>query len=175
VGLQTSRANFSLKPGTLVKEAAGKLLDTLGEGLGLDTTKAKAKLEQVLTERPELQQFLKGKTLTGLASDQLEALLKSKGLSWSVQDGQFQILRADETTQDLAVVLSPATGLVGNPEIGEKGIVKGRSLLIGKIFPGRRIQINSRSVEGFFKAQKVVHFGDTWGNDWNTEFEAKPI
>jgi len=30
-------------------------------------------------------------------------------------------------------------------------------------------------MNGFFRVEKVVHSGDTWGSDWYSELEAKPI
>lgn len=126
--------------------------------------------------RAGLTEYVNGMVASGKSADIIDQIVTSMGLEWSIQDGQVQILEPDQTTQDDAVLLSPRTGLLDSPTAGEKGIVTVRSLLQPGIFPGVKVKIESREYKGaFFKAQKVTHTGDTWGQDWFTSAELKPL
>jgi len=117
--------------------------------------------------------FKKGVTVSGRVSDILDKYISSTGYQWSIQDGELQVLAPDAALLDVAVILNEKTGLIGSPEKTEDGGIKAKTLLQGTIKPGRRIVLTSISTNGSFKAEKVAHIGDTWGNDWYTEFEAK--
>ena len=119
--------------------------------------------------------FKKGIVVEGKVSKLLDKYVSGAGYQWSIQDGVLQVLAPSETTLETVYVLNAASGLIGSPEKGEDGTVKAVSLLQGGIRPGRRIQLDSAMVQGTFKIERVIHHGDTWGKDWYTEVEAKPI
>jgi hypothetical protein len=119
--------------------------------------------------------FQNGVALNGQVSKLLDKYITSAGYTWSIQDGNLQVLGPDETLLDSIVALSALTGLVGSPDKSEKGIIKVRSLLQPQIMPGRLVTMLSKSINGGYKATKVNHYGDTWGQDWYTEFEGKPL
>lgn len=163
-----ARLNVTFGPGTTVQILLTTAAAAMGIGLGNSATKfAIAKRGLVL--------FKKGVTVNGRVSKILNKYINGLGYSWSIQDGTLQVLAPDETLVGTVVVLNKATGLVGSPEVGEKGIVTARSLLQGTIIPGRRVLIESEQVKGFYKAQKVTHTGDTWSQDWYTELEGVPV
>lgn len=147
---------------------------------------------------PELaRQFSAGLTLSGRAAAELTRLLRSRGLSWSVQDGQLVILSATGTTAERAIILSK--DLIGSPELGAplvppttsssdatpgtssivratgKPILFARCLLHAGILPGRRVRIESAEISGLFRVHRVLHAGDTHGREWITEFEGTPV
>jgi hypothetical protein len=148
----------SFGPGTteasIVRAVADKLGVTVGELKGLSDTK-----------------FGQGRQLTGPAGRELDALCRSRGLRWSIQDGVLQILPLAQALNLEAVVLSAETGLVGSPDKTERG-VKMVSLLQGGINPGRLIKLESRNIKGLYIAEKVTHSGDSHGRDWYTTIEA---
>jgi hypothetical protein len=113
--------------------------------------------------------------LTGKASDVLDKYLTSAGFTWSIRDGQLQILAKDATTFESVVVLNSASGLIGSPEKGKEGYITFTSLLDGRLNPGSRVIINSLQVNGVYRIESVNHVGDTWGSDWYSECEAKPL
>lgn len=163
-----ARLSVTFGPGTTVQLLLTTAAAAMGVGLGNSAAKfALAKRGLVL--------FKKGVTVNGRVSKILNKYINGLGYTWSIQDGTLQVLAPDETLIGEVVVLNSATGLVGSPEVGEKGIVTARSLLQGSIIPGRRVLIESDKVTGFFKAQKVTHTGDTWAEDWYTEFEGVPV
>jgi hypothetical protein len=167
---RSSRMNKSYGPATTVTQVAldaATLLDVgpgnLAEKLGVGVF------------RKGFSVFSQGYVASGPAEEVLDDLLSSAGYTWSIQDGNLQILAPEETTFEEVVVLNKNLGLIGSPEKGEKGIVTAKSLLQGKIKVGRRIIIESAMIKGMFKVTKLSHYGDTFGTDWYTEFEASPV
>jgi len=154
------------KRATLAEEAAKKL------GLPLGNLKERLKAHDFTGA---LTEFVNGFAAAGNAAEQLTELLAPVGLGWSIQDGQIQVLSDDETTAAQAVLLAPTSGLIGSPEIGEKGVVKLKSLLQPGLRPGRKIEVRASAVKGFFRADRVVHVGDTHGAEWYSEVEARRL
>lgn len=127
------------------------------------------------------QQFAAGVSLQGPAHREMTRLLEPRGMSWSVQDGQLQILRPAEVRADQAILISEDTGMVGTPEQGPPDKSSGkpptttvRMLLKPRAVPGVKLRIESRAIRGIFRAERVTHRGDTFGN-FHTEVEAIPL
>lgn len=165
-----SRINKAFGPGTTVAQVALECSTALDVGPGNIGEKLGTGIF-----RDGYGVFNQGYVASGASQEVLDDLLSSAGFTWSIQDGNLQILAPEDTTFEEIVVLSKEFGLVGSPEVGDKGIVTAKSLLQGKIRPGRRIIIQSEMVSGTFKIDKVSHYGDTFGTDWYTELEAKPL
>lgn len=169
VQYQSARMNKSFRPGTQMSAVLNQAAQALGVGPGNAAQAFSGTLRGGLT------QFTKGVTLSGRVSDVLDKFVTTAGLEWSIQDGQIQVLQPKSTTQQLLINLSPDSGLIGSPEMGEKGIVKAKCLLMGGLVPGRKVKLESAMVTGFFRIEKVRHSGDTWGSEWYSEMEAKPV
>lgn len=165
-----NRINKAFGPGTTVAQVALECSVALDVGPGNIGEKLGTGIF-----RDGYGVFSQGYVASGASQEVLDDLLSSAGFTWSIQDGNLQILAPEDTTFEEIVVLSKEFGLVGSPEVGDKGIVTAKSLLQGKIRPGRRIIIQSEMVSGTFKIDKVSHYGDTFGTDWYTELEAKPL
>lgn len=132
-----------------------------------------------------------GWAFVGNAADALDAITKASGLSWSVQDGQVQILDASIAGDGtVAVALSSATGMLGSPErvdvksknkAGVEVTVKRvsvRCLMIPQIRPGRQVTISSIEAPALsgpyvVKTQKIN--GDTHGDDWTMTLEVQGL
>jgi hypothetical protein len=121
----------------------------------------------------------------GHVHEEMDYLLRPLGLEWSIQDGELQIVAMNTGTREPAVLLNATSGLIGTPEPQEayhftatrgkpKGI-KAKSLLQPAIRPGRLVKIESESATGVYVVNTATHIGDTHGNDWTTEFEARYI
>jgi hypothetical protein len=163
-----ARVNLSFGAGTTLVA----ILTTLAKEIGLGIGNSVAHFSVPLRKRIL---FKKGVVLSGKVSEILDTYCATAGYTWSIQDGQLQVLASTETLVEAVVKVSPSTGLVGSPELGEEGVVTFRSLLQGKIRPGKRVILDSKSVKGTFKVQRVTYIGDTWGTDWYSEVEGKPI
>lgn len=169
---RAARINTSIKGPAQI----GDVLRAAGDALGINVGNIAEKIQSG-SIRGALTEFTNGIVLSGKAEQVFDKVVKSMGYSWSIQDGQLQILGPAETVGADAVLLTPGTGLIGTPEAGEKGFVKARSLLQPDLIPGRKVKIESKNddVNGFFRAEKCVFVGDTWGNDWYVDVEAKPL
>lgn len=113
-------------------------------------------------------------TFTGRASEALDRLCRDVGVSYSIQDGNVQILLPGSGRKGVAPLISPETGLVASPSQTDDG-ANFRCLLNGNIKPGSFVSLISETLSGFYKAEKVTHRGDTHGGDWTTEVEAVPV
>ena len=167
---KSARINTSFK-GPI---SPGQVLRRVGQALGLNLGNLTEKADKG-SLRASLKQF-GDIVLSGKAEQELTKITKSMGYSWSIQDGQLQLLEPNETIKTAdPVLLTNGTGLVGSPEAGEDGVVSARSLLQPDLLPGRRVRIQSREIDGFFRVEKVTFSGDTWARDWYSDIEAKPL
>jgi hypothetical protein len=124
------------------------------------------------------EQFPRGGALSGQSVRVLDELVRGYGYRVSIQDGQFQFVDATGQNQRTAVKLTPDTGLIGEPELGEKDKKTGkrrgkvRTLIQPSILPGSVIQVaGSSSVKGQFVVQKVTHSGSNWQDAFYTDLE----
>ncbi len=123
-------------------------------------------------------QYAAGLALAGPARNELDRLLGRHGMTWSIQSGRLQVLRAGEARADLAQVVSQDSGLIGSPEYGppqkkgEPPVLHFQTLLRPGIVPGGRVQLNSSAIRGIFRVARVLHRGDTHGSEWVSEVEA---
>jgi hypothetical protein len=164
----TARLNKSYGAGTPL----GTVLEDAATALGVGAGNSKTKFANPLRPLPS---FGKGVVVKGRVVDTLDKYVTSAGFQWSIQDGQLLVLGPNEVESESVVVLSQETGLIGTPEIGEKGTIKAVSLLRGSFNPGTKFEMRSREVTGFYKADKIVHIGDSGGPPWYTETEGKPL
>ncbi len=167
---RSARINESFKPGVTLKAIFKKLAKATGLGLGNIIKKADAG-----DFRGALTEATSGSVLSGNAVTELDKFIKSLGFEFQIRDGQLEALRTAETTEDTAIRLTLENGLIGSPELGDKGVVKARSLLQGGLFPARKVEIIASGVDGFFKVRRVLHTGDTWGGGWYSDIEAAPL
>lgn len=167
---QIARINRSFAKGTSLPIVLKEVAKSMGLQLG--------NLNQ-MAARGELvdggQEFLNGVTLSGQSSREMERIVRSAGLEWSIQDQTLQLLEAGKTLLDTSVVLTPATGLIGSPTIGNKGVISIRALMNSDIVPGRQIELESRVISGRLRAETCVYSGDTAGQDWYVDIEAKEL
>ncbi len=173
---QYARITESFRPGSTVHQVARRLIAALGLP-GVDALKAIGDNIQ--------EQLTQGYSMIGPASRELDKLLKGRGLEWSIQDGQLQVIKKGDVTLRPAIVLSADTGMIGSPSHGTPGpdkkdksnLLKVKSLIQPGIKPGGRIRIESetRDINGDYRVETVSHSGDTHGGDWFSEAEATPV
>ncbi len=166
----SARINKAFKKGV----TAAQLLDGLAAETGikpgnLEDAKARAAFFE------SLGGLQNGRVFSGSVQKFTKELAKALGFEYSIQNGAHQFLEPGAVLTLPAVVLAPGTGLVGSPEPGEKGMVSARSLLQPDLMPGRQVKLESREVDGHYKVTKVVFVGDTWGNEWYSDVELRPL
>lgn len=151
----------SYAPGTPVLDTVTALVHSMGVLL---LPAERAKLAAALGPSVHLYGF----SASGPSLPQLQEMLSILALAeypftWSVQDGQFTILRTDQTLALPPVDLSPATGLVGKPRRLDAGGVEATSLLDARFVPGQQVALASREINGVFRVERVRHAGDVRG------------
>lgn len=149
------------------------ILNSLASTLGMRIPSSKAGAEEFI------KQYSTGITLQGPSAAQLAVVLRRFNMSYSIQDGQLQVLRQDESNEATAAVVSVETGMVGSPEYGppvRKGrppSLKVRHKLRPGLRPGGRMSLKSKHISGVIRMLKVRYVGDTHQiKTWHTTIEA---
>lgn len=156
-----SRVNRSFPAGTRVDTVVRACAEAMGVGVG-NTEEA---VQGLQLERAGAT-FTEGTVLSGPAPDELDGVLRSVGMTWSVQNGVLQLLRRGQALQATAVRLTADTGLVGTPVRAADGTVNVKLLLNPDVYPGRQIRLDSPNVRGFFRVRKAKYGGDTSAQPW---------
>ncbi len=133
-----SRINKSFASGTSLATVMTEVARAMDVGIG---NAAKAALSGNLLEAG--REFLNSVTLSGQAAKEMDRIVQSSGLEWSIQDGVLQVLEAAKPLDDSSVILTSTTGMIGSPTIGTDGIIRVRALLNSNIVPGRQLEITS--------------------------------
>lgn len=112
-----ARIQKSLKKGAKLKDGLVVLLKSFGDG-------AKAAIKKAVAGDFDgaLEEFVDGAVFSGASGKELERLLAANGYTYSIQDGQVQVVEKDGVTPEQAILLTPDTGLVGSPEPGKEGV-----------------------------------------------------
>lgn len=159
------RLSRSYNPGTSLRT----VVDDLVSALGIPTGDVAA-LTTLAGQRTQ------GLVVAGPAGRYLDTLLASAGLTWTVQDGSVQIYPEGSNLGASAVLISPQTGMVGQPErtVEETkagGKIPGlqvTTLLDPLAAPGLRVQVDSAAFKGVYRTRRVEHRGVTDGQEWYT-------
>ena len=142
---------------------------------------------------------LRGRVVSGSARNVLDDIATEADARWSIQDGLLEIVPVDSTLPTEAIVLRSDTGLLGAPEIDDKGIkatclLNPRIRVNGKVWldnntlkakiakeletkPGakkvktkkHRGELARLDPDGVYKVYKLEHEGDTRSNTWTTQ------
>lgn len=135
----------------------------------------------------------RGKVVSGNTRDILAGVASISGANWSIQDGQLTMISVNGVAPGTAVLVNSETGMLGSPEINDKGIAV-KCLLNPKIRVNGAIQLDNNSIkakrqqaqalgkaveaekapvridpDGIYKVIKITHKGDTRGKDWTSE------
>lgn len=163
-----AQVNKTLGPGANSKQVLEVLAAALGKGIGA--------IKGVL----DTNIYQNGITLTGDVETRLDEVTDKMGLEWSIQDDKLQILPPDVPSEELGILLTPNTGLIGTPVEREESKTGGKfieftALLRAQIKPGVSLQIQSRDVDGVFKIRKGIYSGDNRKGPFEVRCEAKEI
>ena len=161
---RTATVSRSFGPGTPVSAVLAAAVDAMRIGRG-----NLGEIGTLALGDGDLGAYSEGTTLSGQAHRELDRVVRSCGLTWSVQSGALQLRRAGRALATTATMLSSSTGLVGSPSVDADGYVEAVSLLNGALYPGRPVVLSSRHLEGSFQVRRVRHVGDTTGSEWYSE------
>jgi hypothetical protein len=175
VAFQSSYSTISMAPGVLVRDQLVRILQDMTLNAG-DAIAAIRRGDFTFA----FQRLQQGYSGQGPTIRLLDAALRPHGIHHSIQNMTVQLLQGNASTKDLAVFLSPETGLVGSPDHGapetpgKPVYIKLQSLLQPSIRPGRVLQLKTQSFNGNYIVHKAEHHGDSHGHDWLTDIEAFP-
>lgn len=171
--IATAKISRTFPKGTPLTSVVRELVKTLGVGDGgLSNTLTALEVGGFLAGGRTLPRAI---TMHGDSATNLEQLMRSVGMSWSLQDGAFYAAPSGTATvPGQGPLLTPETGLLDSPQIDKFGKVTGKCLLNADLLPGRVFRIESTRVTGNFICEKTAHRGDSSGNDWMVEFVGAP-
>lgn len=131
-----------------------------------------------------------GITLEGSTQAVLGDMSSELGLDFSVQNDELFIAGADGVSDNEAVIVAPDTGLIGYPEITNKGVNFKVQIQPG-ILPGKVVKLETegfiidsgqtqkktddRDDSGFYVCQKVQFQGNNYGGDFAAVVEAREL
>lgn len=182
-----SRIQRSFAANTSVVKIAEGLLDGLRQsvynktGLDVKIRQAKRQIRSLLPKKAQAtgrSKTAKGMTFNGPASSILSDFLAVYDLVWVLQDGIVKISERNAPSEQFrtAVVLSPSTGLIGKPQLGEQNALKARSLLQADLKPFAQVELrDSDFADGFYNITRVKHIGNYAANEWYSDIEAVRI
>jgi hypothetical protein len=154
----------SFNPGTKIKTIIDSLLPKIKKA-GLDFKKD---LSNIFSGKSEFGEVISG-TFNKLFSD----LCKRQDLQFTVTNNMVEITKKNKPINQNAVVLSPRTGLIGIPEQRKDDISIRTLIQPSNLFPNRLIQLDSSSISGFYIIKSCNYMGDTHGNNWIVNIDAK--
>tara|TARA_R110001592_G_scaffold124014_2_gene332598 strand:+ start:1093 stop:1935 length:843 start_codon:yes stop_codon:yes gene_type:complete len=157
---QTSRMGQSFGPRTPIATILKAIVGALGIGEG--------NISRFLGESAGNtgRTAFSGVVLQGSAAYHLDNWTRAIGASWSVQDGELQLLKDGTTATGRSVLLSPPTGLIGVPVVEADGNLSVTSFILPDVDIGGVVVVKSESVEGNFRIDQAEWVGDTRGQDW---------
>lgn len=89
---------------------------------------------------------LRGKVISGNTRDVLNDVARECGANWSIQDGQLVIVSTNDVLPGQAIVIRADTGMLGAPEINDKGIAV-RCLLNPMLRVNGAIQLDNNNIK----------------------------
>jgi Baseplate hub gp41 len=181
--INNSTVNKTLPPGATTESMFDELVGQM-DGVTKGVTEG---LKNCLTKKRSL---LRSIVLSGNVKDWLDKLAQNCGFDYSINNDIIETTVKNKPLNDEPVIIiKQDNGMIGSPELTETG-VKVKSLLIPQMKLGRQVEIQSISAKinignlifrkvpatvgiGTYRADKINHVGDTRGNDWFTNIEAR--
>lgn len=137
-------------------------------------------------------QLPRGRALYGQPRQLLNQFAKTEGGRAYVSDRKIHLIKADDPPTGQIISLTPDSGLVGSPKQNDDGNIEGTCLLNPQINLNKFVHVSSSNISrslvtsgegsalaelsgsGVYRIIKLVHRGDTRGNDWYTDFVGIP-
>lgn len=122
-----------------------------------------------------------GYPLSGTPKEMLDLICSEYNLQWRIENNALFINDAESVeneSKDLAIVISPESGLIDKPywysgkdkkdrkDKDKKEGIRFKALLNPSVLPGSLIKIEYKEISEFFKVEEVDFSGDFRGNDW---------
>jgi hypothetical protein len=121
--------------------------------------------------------FPNGYEFVGNATESLDKVCESAGLSWSIQDGQLEVKKNKGTMNKFGYRLAPETGLISIPkklkQSGENSDASSNEngyevtfFMNADIKIADYVFLDSKKVKGYFRVGELSISGDNLSGDW---------
>ena len=184
VAVRDSVFALSYAPGT-----AGEIIvKAIAQNMGLPL---------VLGEGVKFAAYDNGYSFVGKGGDALTEICNGNGCSWSIQNGNLQIILAGGVVANRGLVFSASSGLIGSParivksdhkpdedtpkkrrrekegkeKPDKQAGWKIETLLAPTVSPGDAIKVESRMINGWFRVETVNHTGDSISGQYKTQMD----
>jgi hypothetical protein len=179
INYRKSYTNRSYNSGKVVR----KIVDDLRKDMNLDVGQINADLSA---------QKLNGWTFTGDSALAMNQLAKDYNFNWSIQAGKLYVIGNDRKIDfKSAFEINAESGMIGSPVLTERGIDV-RTLLNWQLVPNEEVSVlglgqgvNFQALNfantpdiypqtqgaGTYIARRLIHTGDTRGQEWYTDIE----
>jgi hypothetical protein len=165
VNIRRARVALSFAPGVPTDTAFRQLAEAVGVDRGnLDDAVKTLKGKAI---------FPMGTVFSGSASRELDAVCRSLGLEWSVQNGKLQILLRGQALKEKAILLNKDSGMLGEPTIDTQGVMGVSMLMAPDVYPGRKMVVQGERLRGQYRIEETSHKGDTMGGEWAIEIKGR--
>ena len=161
LAIQTKRTNKNYQKGTPVKTVVADL----SRQLDLPAGNTLSQLNEMSTN------LTRSLPVSGSPIVEVNRILAGQSMRLSIQNGALQIRKKGRPLQKEAISLSADSGLTASPEIGAKGKMTVRTLLMPELSPGRKVHIDSAMFKGFVTVEQVRFMGSTFTDEWKSEIE----
>jgi hypothetical protein len=105
--------------------------------------------------------YSRGLVLCDSAEGAIQQIAADTRSAYAVQSGVLHMWPRDGARQRLRVVVSTATGLVGDPEPADKGRWRVVVSLEPTVRPGDEVRVDSTALRGILRVVDVEHAGDS--------------
>lgn len=171
---QNATFNRTFSENVTIQSAVSEVLKTF-EGVTIGTVEG----------IPQVADKLLGQSISGASKDILDMFAEEYGFNWSIQDEEVIIVPNEQALDtDEAVLVTPATGMIGSPTVTEIG-ADVTTLLNPKMLPNKAFRIESlnaevqlgnlffrearrTTAEGTYKIQEVIFKGDSREGEWTS-------
>lgn len=163
-----AKVSRSFPAGTPVATIVRACADALQVGVGnLADVVAQLRTEDGTT-------FSGGTVLFGPADKELDRVLRSCGFRYSIQNNNLQITRPGRPLLVQAVLLTE--DIIERPTANPDGTVHVSAPILPELYPGGRVQLETRNKRGLFGITEVNYVGDTsaGSNDWHANLKLVP-
>lgn len=160
--LQNSTVNKTFTKGTTDDQVIHECQSCMGNPTGH---------KDILDSKPRSR----GKVVSGRASKVMDKVAVRNEAQWSIQDGQFLLLKGKNTRPNAVWLISDATGMLGSPEQTEEGGVKVCTLLNPAYLIGGVAKIEAITYQGGIRIESIEHSGDTHSTEWSSKLEGQQV
>lgn len=117
-------------------------------------------------------------SMCGSCAREMDRVGRGRGFYWSVQNGVMEVVPGNGFVGGVTL-LTPESGLIDTPTITDNG-VKVSALLNPEIRPGRRVQIQSETLEmnaegGLYRVSQCAFTGDNREGDFRVDIHGEAI